>query len=151
MLMRALIYGALFIALLFSGLHLAPLMVSKSGVIAPEGSIFMIHIGNWETVPFAITEASIVTGAFTASLPIQFSVMNSSQFSSLQRGGPLVELESEYTARNVTYLAFEVTLTPGDYFLVFSLANEAWCGPTWCGPVSVRVTSNIIALSTTTQ
>jgi len=145
MIARAWVYGLSFIALLYTGLYLVPLIVTKNGVIAPAGSTIMIQIGDWETIPFSIAQTSTLKGAFTASLPIQFFVMNSTQFQSVRRGGPWFGSQSMYATGSVTSLSFDVPLAPDDYFLVFTSVNETWCGPTWCGPVTIRITESIIA------
>ena len=145
MITRGLVYGSFFIALLFTGLYLVPVLVTKNGMIVSEGSIIMLQMGDWDTVPFSIAHTSTLTGAFTASVPIRFFVMNANQFQSVRRGGPWFGGESMYAAGSVTSLSFDVPLTPGEYFLVFTSVNETWCGPTWCGPVTIRITESIIA------
>lgn len=149
--LRAVIFGILFLALAVLGLYAVPLLVRESGVIASSGATFAIHIGSWETIPFSLTHTSKITGSFAASAPINFLVMNSTQMDLLVHGG-----EPPYTGANalsygvgtvyevahVTSFVFDVTLAPGDYFLIFSCE---------CGIVSIHITSSIIARTNPTQ
>ena len=143
---RAALFGFLFLILAIFGLYALPLLVKESEIIAPNGAIYTIHIGGWETIPFSITQTSRITGGFTASQPIDFLIMNSTQMNLLIHGGepPFTGSAASsygvgdiYQVTHMTSLDLNVTLKAGDYFLVFS----SWNGAT----ITVQITSPIIA------
>jgi hypothetical protein len=137
MIVRGAIFAFIFVIALILGLYAVPIAIQNSGIIAPSGFTYTILIGDWETIPFSTTNTSRIVGSFVATQPIDFYLMNASQFSSLDHNSYLSG--SIYSVANASSFSIDTTVLRGDYFLVFFLSTMVQ------RPVYIRITSAIMA------
>jgi hypothetical protein len=110
---------AALLGLVLLGLVVIPAWNASSGIVVAQGTKVQVNQGSFAFIPFSASQQSRISGSLSADGEIEAYVLNSTQFTDVDRGGGASPRSYEFASGNVTSVALNLMLPKGSYYLVF--------------------------------